>query len=77
MELPDDTKRQLLESLIAQAERERYTQITMGQVWTDIGNAQAVERCAKDAEQASKVIAALQKKLDAIPCTEPSQPSSS
>ena len=46
MEPTTQTKKAILEGLIAQLEQSRYTNEVMGQTWQTIGNLEAAKTCA-------------------------------
>lgn len=67
MDLTNKEKRAIHMSLIAQLEHEKYTSLSMGKTWQEIGNAEKAELCAKSANNTELALVSQRKQLDAIP----------
>jgi hypothetical protein len=61
-----ETKEHILNGLIAELERAKYTHTVMGQTWHEIGNTVAEENCAKLAAENTKAIDSLKRRLAAL-----------
>lgn len=67
MEPDTDTKKAILNRLLAEIENSRYANEVMGQTWQTIGNADMAKKCAEALAENIKTIAELTKKLEALP----------
>lgn len=61
-----ETKKAIIESLIAQLEQSRFTNEVMGKTWQTVGNADAAKKCVEAATENVKAIAELNRQLEAL-----------
>ena len=66
MEPTNETKRAIIESLIAQLEQSKFTNEVMGKTWQTIGNADAAKKSVEAVTENVKAIAELTRQLEAI-----------
>jgi hypothetical protein len=66
MEPTDEQKKAILKATMEQFSQTAYQQEIMGKTWQTIGNAEAAKKCAEGLAENTKVLAELQKQLDAL-----------